>query len=210
MKLKKEYEERNKQLKEKYNEREKNLDYKEHYLEKYKNDIDISVQRMKFNEELNSVKDSILNTDKNNKKDYNEKNIIINNEIGLLKKEIEEVKNNYINIQPYLKNNFIKNEEDKKNYNINNNVKPSKESVINSLNQLAKNNNNNLLNKSKSSNSPSGSGVYNNNKPQHNKKDRRKRLEELEQEEYELNHQMREEFKKIINGDLPIFNMDKD
>ena len=208
IKLQKEYEERNRQLKNRYEEREKNLDYKEHYLEKkYKNDIDVSVQRIKFNEELNSLKESILNNDKNKKKDYNEKNIIINNEIDIMKKEIEEIKNNIINKQPYLKNNFIKN-EDKKKYN---NVKPSKESVLNSLNQLAKNNNSNILNKSKSSNSPSGSGVYNNNnKPQHNKKDRRKILEELEQEEYKLNHQMREEFQQIMNGDLPIFNMDKD
>jgi hypothetical protein len=197
------------QLKTRYQEREKNLDYKENYLEKkYKNDIDISVQRIKFNEELNSLKESIINNDKENKKKKNEINPLINNEIDFMKKEIEEIKNNLINKQPYLKNNFIKQEEDKK-ININNNIKPSKESVINSLNNLVKNNNSNILNKSKGSNSPSGSGVYNNNK-QPNKKSRRKILEELEQEEYNLNHQMREEFQKIINGDLPIFNMDKD
>ena len=209
LKLQKEYEERNMQLKTRYQEREKNLDYKENYLEKkYKNDIDISVQRIKFNEELNSLKESIINNDKENKKKKNEINPLINNEIDFMKKEIEEIKNNLINKQPYLKNNFIKQEEDKK-ININNNIKPSKESVINSLNNLVKNNNSNILNKSKSSNSPNGSGVYNNNK-QPNKKSRRKILEELEQEEYNLNHQMREEFQKIINGDLPIFNMDKD
>ena len=209
LKLQKEYEERNMQLKTRYQEREKNLDYKENYLEKkYKNDIDISVQRIKFNEELNSLKESIINNDKENKKKKNEINPLINNEIDFMKKEIEEIKNNLINKQPYLKNNFIKQEEDKK-ININNNIKPSKESVINSLNNLVKNNNSNILNKSKGSNSPSGSGVYNNNK-QPNKKSRRKILEELEQEEYNLNHQMREEFQKIINGDLPIFNMDKD
>ena len=206
LKLQKEYEERNMQLKTRYQEREKNLDYKENYLEKkYKNDIDISVQRIKFNEELNSLKESIINNDKENKKKKNEINPLINNEIDFMKKEIEEIKNNLINKQPYLKNNFIIQEEDKKI----NNIKPSKESVINSLNNLVKNNNSNILNKSKSSNSPSGSGVYNNNK-QPNKKSRRKILEELEQEEYNLNHQMREEFQKIINGDLPIFNMDKD
>ena len=209
LKLQKEYEERNMQLKTRYQEREKNLDYKENYLEKkYKNDIDISVQRIKFNEELNSLKESIINNDKENKKKKNEINPLINNEIDFMKKEIEEIKNNLINKQPYLKNNFIKQEEDKK-ININNNIKPSKESVINSLNNLVKNNNSNILNKSKGSNSPNGSGVYNNNK-QPNKKSRRKILEELEQEEYNLNHQMREEFQKIINGDLPIFNMDKD
>ena len=166
LKLQKEYEERNMQLKTRYQEREKNLDYKENYLEKkYKNDIDISVQRIKFNEELNSLKESIINNDKENKKKKNEINPLINNEIDFMKKEIEEIKNNLINKQPYLKNNFIKQEEDKKI----NNIKPSKESVINSLNNLVKNNNSNILNKSKNSNSPSGSGVYNNNK-QPNKK----------------------------------------
>ena len=208
--LEKEYEERNNLMKKRYEEKEKNLEYKENYLEKkYKNDMDISVQRIKFNEELNSLKESILNTEKDKKNiikiNKQEINPLINNEIDYLKKEIEEIKNTLLNKQP-LKNNYMKKDEDKK-YNINN-IKPSKESVLNSLNLLTKNNNSNVLNKSKSSNSPSGSGNFN-NKIQ-TKNDRRKRLEELEDEEYKLNNQMREDFQKILHGDGPILLMGKD
>ena len=205
LKLRKEYEERYNQLKKRYEEKEKNLDYKENYLEKkYKNDMDV----MKFNEELSSLRESILNNERENKKkNINNKEInpLLNTEIDLMKKDIENIKNNMNNYfkQPYLKNNFIKQEEDKKNnYNINN-AKPSKESVINSLNLLAKSNNNNI---NKSNNSQSGSGAY--NKTQ--KKDRRKIMEELEEEQYKLNSQMREEFDKILHGDSPLLVMDKD
>ena len=212
LKLKKEYEELNMNLKQKYKEKEKNLEFKENYIEKkYKNDNDVSMQRIKFNEELNSLRESILNNEKDNIRKnvknniYQEINPIINKDIEQMKKEIEEIKNNLINNQP-LKNNFIKQSEDKKKFNINSSLKPSKESVLNSLNLLAKNNNSNILNKS--SNSPSGSGVYN-NKAQ-NKNERRKRLEELEEEQYKLNNQMREEFQKILNTDNDILLVKND
>ena len=211
LKMRKEYEERYMQLKIKYEEKEKNLDYKEKYLDKkYQSDMDVSAQRIKFNEELNSLKESILNNEKEKKKSFNknnnqEMNPLINNEINYMKKEIEELKNTLLNKKPLLKNNYIKQEEDKKNYYTNNNIKPSKESVLNNLNLLA-NNNSNALNKS--SNSPSGSGAFN-NKPQY-KKERRKILEDLEEEEYRINKQMREEFQKILHSDFPMIIMDKD
>ena len=214
LKLQKEYEERNMNLKNKYEEKEKNLDFKENYLEKkYKNDMDISLQRIKFNEELNSLRESILNNEKDNirkninKNIYQEINPLINRDIEQMRKEIEEIKNNLINNQP-LKNNFIKQDEDKKKYNINNKSKPSKESVLNSLNLLTKNINNNNLNKSKSSHSPNGSGAYN-NKAQ-SKNERFKRLEELDEEQYKLNNQMREDFQKILHGDNDILLIEND
>ena len=150
-KLEKQYEERYMELKSRYAEREKNLDYKEKYLEKkYNNDVDISVQRIKFKDELKSLQESIINNEKeikkingNNKNYYQEINPVINNEIEYLKKEIEELKNNSRK-QYYLKNNYINREEDKK---ININVKPSKESVLNNLTLLAKNNNSNYIKK---------------------------------------------------------------
>ena len=212
-KLQNEYEERYKQLKKRYEEKEKALDAKENYLEKkYKNDMDISAQKIKFKEELvNSLmKESLFNDKENNNKGLNKhNNKEINNEIDFLKKEIEQLKD--LMIKQPLKNNYVKKEEDKKNYYyISNNVKPSKESVLNSLNLLAKTNNSNNLNKSKSSNSPSGSGIINNNNKIQYKNDRRKILEELEEEQYKLNNQMREDFQKILHGDGPIMIMDKD
>jgi len=123
--------------------------------------MDISVQRIKLNEELKSLQESINKGKEFKKKnanyqDYQEINPVINNEIDYLKKEIEELKKSVINRQPYLQNNFINKEEDKKMYNINNNnIKPTKESVLNSLNNLNKNNNSNNLNKSRYSNSQS-------------------------------------------------------
>ncbi len=211
-KLEKQYEERYMELKSRYAEREKNLDYKEKYLEKkYNNDVDISVQRIKFKDELKSLQESIINNEKeikkingNNKNYYQEINPVINNEIEYLKKEIEELKNNSRK-QYYLKNNYINREEDKK---ININVKPSKESVLNNLTLLAKNNNSNYINKSKSSNSPSGSGAFNTRG--NNKKDIRKRIEELEEEQNRLNIEMREDIKNIINSDIPLLVVDKD
>ena len=75
----------------KYKEREKNLDNKEYYLDKYKNDMDISVQRIKLNEELNSLQESINKGKEFKKKNvnnqnYQEINPVINNEIDYLKK----------------------------------------------------------------------------------------------------------------------------
>ena len=213
-KLKKEYEERNTQLNLKYKEREKNLDNKEYYLDKYKNDMDISVQRIKLNEELKSLQESInkgkeFKKKNPNNQNYQEINPVINNEIDYLKKEIEELKKGVINRQPYLQNNFINKEEDKKMYYINNNnIKPTKESVLNSLNNLNKNNNSNNLNKSRYSYSQSGSGLH--NVKIHNRKDIKKRLEELEEEQDKINREMRDDFRRIINGDLGLLIVDKE
>ena len=190
------YEERYNQLKTQYEGKVRNLEYKEKYLDnKYKNDMDASVHIVKFNEELNSLRD--LNNDKENKIKKNDNSIsILNTEIGLIKKDISDI-NNLLNNQHYLRNNYIKQEEEKKiNYNINNNIKPSKESVLNSLNILARSNNN--INKS--GQSQSGSGVY----KSQNKKERRKIVEELEEEQYKLNNQIREEFQKILDTDFPL------
>lgn len=196
-KLKEEYKERYNQLNTIYEGKEKNLEYKEKYLDqKYKNDMDVSAQRIRFNEELNSIKETILNNEKENqnKNNYQNNNSLINNEIDIIKKEINDIKNNLINKPSYLKNNYIKQEEEKKiNININSNIKPSKESVVNNLNILAKSIN-------KSSQSQSGSGVYRNQ----NKKERRKIIEDLEEEQYKLNNQIREEFQKILDTDFPL------
>ena len=174
--LRKDYDNRIKELETKYKEREKNLDYKENYLEKkYKNDMDASVQRIKLNEELNSIRESLLKEEKEKKNSIKFNNQEINpllaNNIDYLKKEIEQIKNTLLLNEQPLKNNYMRKDEDKK-YN-KNNAKPSKESVLNSLNLLSKNNNSNILNKS--SNSPSGSGNFN-NKIQY-KYDRKKRME---------------------------------
>ena len=196
-KLGNEYEERYNRLKAQYEGKEKDLEYKEKYLDnKYKKDMDASVHIVKLNEELNSLREINNKENKINKK-YDDNISILNNEIGLIKKDISDI-NNLLNNQPYLRNNYIKQEEEKKiNYNINNNnIKPSKESVINSLNILARSTNN--INKS--GQSQSGSGV---NKSQ-NKKDRRKIVEELEEEQYKLNNQIREEFQKILDTDYPL------
>ena len=202
-KLEKDYIEKYEQLKARYEEKEKALEDKKNYLDKkYKNDMDISAQKIKINEELiKSLQESNLRINKNN---YQETNSGRDSEMEYLKRQIEEL-NNRINKNPYFKNNFINKEEDKK---ININVKPSKESVLNNLNILVKNNNSNYLNKSKSSNSPSGSGAF--NTKVNNKKDLRKRLEELEEEQNKLNNEMREDFKNIINSDIPMLIVDKD
>ena len=188
-KLANDYEEKYNQLRTQYEGKEKDLD------NKYKNDMDVSVQRIKFNEELNSLRN--LNNDKENKiKKYDNSISILNTEIDLIKKDISDI-NDLLNNQPYLRNNYIKQEEKKKiNYNINNNIKPSKESVLNSLNILAKSTNN--INKSRQS--QSGSGVY----KSQNKKDRRKIFEEIEEEQYKLNNQIIEEFQNILNTDFPL------
>ena len=221
----KEFEERNNKLKKNYEEKEKILEEKRIFLEKkYKSDKnETSVQIIKFNEELEDLKKSFIKSEnekklKNIKKDQ-ELNPIINNEINNLKNQIEEIKNTLLK-----KNNYIK-EEDKTNINYENkkNIKPSKKSVINSLELFAKNNNNyinnvNLTNKSKSSNSPSGSGAYNSNSYTNynintkiqNRKERMKIIEKIEEEEFQLNNNFREEFMKIIHDDQPIIILDKD
>ena len=195
--LTKEYEERYNQLKTMYEGKEKKLEYKEKYLEnKYKNDTDVSAHLIKFNEELHSMREM------NNGKDNNYQNSIslMKNEIGLMKKDINDI-TNLLNNQP-LRNNYIKKEEEEKkiNNNINNNlinsIKPSKESVINNLNILAKSGNN----FNRSSQSQSGSGVY----KSQNRKDRRKIVEDLEEEQYKLNNQFREEFQKILDSNYPL------
>ena len=221
----KEFEERNNKLKKNYEEKEKILEEKRIFLEKkYKSDKnETSVQIIKFNEELEDLKKSFIKSEnekklKNIKKDQ-ELNPIINNEINNLKNQIEEIKSTLLK-----KNNYIK-EEDKTNINYENkkNIKPSKKSVINSLELFAKNNNNyinnvNLTNKSKSSNSPSGSGAYNSNSytnynintKNQNRKERMKIIEKIEEEEFQLNNNFREEFMKIIHDDQPIIMLDKD
>ena len=221
----KEFEERNNKLKKNYEEKEKILEEKRIFLEKkYKSDKnETSVQIIKFNEELEDLKKSFIKSENekkliNIKKDQ-ELNPIINNEINNLKNQIEEIKSTLLK-----KNNYIK-EEDKTNINYENkkNIKPSKKSVINSLELFAKNNNNyinnvNLTNKSKSSNSPSGSGAYNSNSYTNynintkiqNRKERMKIIEKIEEEEFQLNNNFREEFMKIIHDDQPIIMLDKD
>ena len=206
--LRKEFEERSIKLKKDYEEKEKNLEEKKLFWEKkYKNEKnEASIQINKFNEELDDLKKSFYKSEKekqlNNIKNNNQElNPLINNEINNLREQIDEIKNNLIR-----KNNFIK-DEDKKN------IKPSKKSVINSLENFAKNNNN--VNATRSSNnSQSGSGIYNSNSYSNNnprkqyKKDRLKVLEKLEEEENQLNNKLRE-FTKIIHSDVPIFTKDR-
>lgn len=211
LKLQKDYEERYTQLKKSFEEKEKNLEYKENYLEKkYKNDLDVSIQKVKFTEELNYLKDSIINSEKKTK-EYNPRKIdnfkninpLMNKEIDYIKKEIEDIKSTLMNKPKYLNNNFIKPEEDKSNFNLSpNNKKISKETVLNSLNLLVKNSNNTNLN----SNSPNDSKMNLSN----GKKDRRKILEELEIEQYNLNNQMRKEFNDIMNGNEHLMIVDRD
>ena len=207
--LYKEFEERNYKLKKNYEEKEKILEEKKLFLEKkYKNEKnEASIQIIKFNEELEDLKKSFIKSEKDKK---------LNN----LRNQIEELKDTILK-----RNNYIK-EEDKTNIDNNKkNIKPSKKSVINNLELFAKNNstnnnygnNVNLTNKSKSSNSPSGSGAYNsnsysnNNTRIQNKKDRLKRLEKLEEEEFQMNNKFKQDLMKIIHDDSPpILMMDKD
>ena len=119
--LRKEFEERSIKLKKDYEEKEKNLEEKKLFWEKkYKNEKnEASIQINKFNEELDDLKKSFYKSEKekqlNNIKNNNQElNPLINNEINNLREQIDEIKNNLIR-----KNNFIK-DEDKKN------IKPSK------------------------------------------------------------------------------------
>ena len=217
--LYKEFEERNQKLKKNYEEKEKILEEKKLFLEKkYKNEQnENSIQMNKFNEELEDLKKSFYKKEKDKKlndiKENKELNPLINSEINNLRNQIEEIKSSLLK-----KNNYL-NEEDKTNLNIENikkNIKPSKKSVINNLELFSKNNNNNI-NITKSSYSHSGgSGAYNSNSYQNNnikmnnKKERMKRIEKIEEEEYQLNNKFKEEFMKIIHDDTPIIFTDKD
>ena len=214
--LYKEFEERNNELKKNYEEKEKILEEKKMFLEKkYNNEKnETSIQINKFNEELEDLKKSFFKSEKdkklNNIKNDQELNPLINSEINDLRNQIEEIKDTLLK-----KNNYIK-EEDKTNNNLENkkNIKPSKKSVINNLELFSKNNNN--INITKSSNSPSGSGAYNSNSFTNNnpriqyKKERMRIIEKIEQEEYEVNNKLKEEFMKIIHGDTPYIFMNRD
>ena len=214
--LYKEFEERNNELKKNYEEKEKILEEKRMFLEKkYNNEKnETSIQINKFNEELEDLKKSFFKSEKdkklNNIKNDQELNPLINSEINNLRNQIEEIKDTLLK-----KNNYIK-EEDKTNNNFDNkkNIKPSKKSVINNLELFSKNNNN--INITKSSNSPSGSGIYNSNSFTNNnpriqyKKERMRIIEKIEQEEYEINNKLKEEFMKIIHGDTPYIFMNRE
>ena len=214
--LYKEFEERNNDLKKNYEEKEKILEEKRMFLEKkYNNEKnETSIQINKFNEELEDLKKSFFKSEKDKKlnsiKNDQELNPLINSEINNLRNQIEEIKDTLLK-----KNNYIK-EEDKTNNNIEykKNIKPSKKSVINNLELFSKNNNN--INITKSSNSPSGSGVYNSNSFTNNnpriqyKKERMRIIEKIEQEEYEINNKLKEEFMKIIHGDTPYIFMNRE
>ena len=214
--LYKEFEERNQKLKKNYEEKEKILEEKRMFLEKkYNNEKnETSIQINKFNEELEDLKKSFYKKEKDKKlneiKENKELNPLINSEINNLRNQIEEIKASLLK-----KNNYI-NEEDKSNINIENkkNIKPSKKSVINNLELFTKNNNNNNINITKSSYSHSGSGAYNSNSYQNNKmnykKEKMRRIEKIEEEEYELNNKFKEEFMKIIYDDTPIIYTDKE
>ena len=231
LKLYKDFEERNMELKKQYEEKEKILDEKKSFLDKkYKNEKnEMSVQIIKFNEELDDIKKSFFQAEKEKKlndiKNNNELNPLINREIENLRNQIDEIKLNIIK-----KNNFIKDDEDKNkdkinsNINIiesnkinkNSNIKPSKKSVINSLELFSKNNNNiNNINKSKSSNSQSGSGAYNSNSYNNNirtnpRKEIMKRFEDLEEEQYQMFKKYTEDLRQIYYGEGPLFNMDRE
>ena len=230
LKLYKDFEERNMELKKKYEEKEKILDEKKNFLDKkYNNEKnEMSIQIIKFNEELDDLKKSFFNAEKekklNNIKNNNELNPLINREIENLRNQIDEIKLNIIQ-----KNNYIKDDEDKNkdkinpNINIiesnkinkNSNLKPSKKSVINSLELFSKNNNINNINKSKSSNSQSGSGAYNSNSYNNNirgnpRREIMKRIEDIDEEQYQMFKKYTEELRQIYYGEGPLLKMDRE
>ena len=81
----------------------------------------MSVQIIKFNEELDDLKKSFFQAEKEKKlndiKNNNELNPLINREIENLRNQIDEIKLNIIK-----KNNFIKDDEDKNKDKINSNI----------------------------------------------------------------------------------------